>query len=86
MLGTMADSVLQATVVLPNGQVVTASASSEPDLFWVSSKHHAANAPCLLLVGGGLKCGSLCEAAAAKLSDLCTHKLQPPKQRDRSTS
>jgi hypothetical protein len=32
----MADSVLQATVVLPNGQVVTASPSSEPDLFWVS--------------------------------------------------
>lgn len=35
-LGAMADSVLQATVVLPNGRVVTASPSSEPDLFWVS--------------------------------------------------
>lgn len=35
-LGLMADSVLQATVVLPDGRVVTASPSSELDLFWVS--------------------------------------------------
>jgi FAD/FMN-containing dehydrogenase len=48
MLGTMADSVLQATVVLPNGQVVTASPTSEPDLFWVSAgKGHTANVSCL---------------------------------------
>lgn len=37
ILGVMADSVLQATVVLPDGRVVTASTTSEPDLFWVSS-------------------------------------------------
>jgi FAD/FMN-containing dehydrogenase len=35
-LGPLADSVLQAIVVLPDGRVVTASPSSEPDLFWVS--------------------------------------------------
>jgi hypothetical protein len=35
-LGVLADSVLQATVVLPDGRVVTASPSSEPELFWVS--------------------------------------------------
>lgn len=45
MLGTMADSVLQATVVLPNGQVVTASPTSEPDLFWVSNAQN----PCTSL-------------------------------------
>ena len=37
-LGLMADSVLQATVVLPSGRVVTASPTSEPDLFWVSKR------------------------------------------------
>lgn len=36
MFGLAADSVLQATVVLANGSIVQASATSEPDLFWVS--------------------------------------------------
>ena len=33
--GLLADSVLQATVVLADGRIVTASDSSEPNLFWV---------------------------------------------------
>jgi len=30
----MSDALRSATVVLPGGQTVTASASSQPDLFW----------------------------------------------------
>src|ERR1700735_3255043 len=32
--GLMSDALRSATVVLPGGQTVTASASSQPDLFW----------------------------------------------------
>ena len=32
--GLVIDNLVQATVVLANGSVVTASATSEPDLFW----------------------------------------------------
>ena len=36
-LGVLSDSVLQATVVLSDGQVVTASPTNNTDIFWVSA-------------------------------------------------